>query len=133
MTTRKPDKTSDLDVAVFHYPACGTCKKALAYLAQRGIKPSAITDMVASPIDKARLAAFVAASGKPLSAFFNTSGESYRTGSFKARLPAMSDDEKLEALARDGKLVKRPIVAVTRGGKLSVLVGFKQDEYDALL
>ena len=57
--------------------------------------------------------------------FFNTSGKSYREGGFGKKLPTMSDDEALEALAADGKLIKRPLVD---GGKF-VLVGFKEVEY----
>lgn len=41
---------------------------------------------------------------------------------------AMSEDEQLQLLAADGMLVKRPIIVQDDG---SVLVGFKQAEYEA--
>ncbi len=69
------------------------------------------------------------ASERELKAFFNTSGQSYRNGGFKDRLPAMSDAEKFDALAADGKLIKRPILEANGG----VVVGFKEAEWRQLL
>ena len=43
----------------------------------------------------------------------------------KDKLPSMSDEEKLELLATDGMLVKRPIL-VTED---KVFVGFKEKEW----
>jgi arsenate reductase len=53
---------------------------------------------------------------------FNTSGESYRSGGFKDRLPQMSEAEALAALAADGKLIKRPLLI----GEDFALVGFHE-------
>ena len=68
-------------------------------------------------------------SGKPLRALFNTAGQSYRQGGFKDRLPSLSDDEALAALAADGKLIKRPLLDT---GEV-VLVGFREEEWRAAL
>jgi arsenate reductase len=64
-------------------------------------------------------------SGLPVRKFFNTSGESYKAGGFKDKVDKMSDEQALTALAKDGKLIKRPIVDA---GK-TVLVGFDEDAY----
>ena len=56
---------------------------------------------------------------------FNTAGKSYREGGFKDTLPTMSDDQALTALAKDGKLIKRPLVL----GDGFALVGFREDEW----
>ena len=53
---------------------------------------------------------------------FNTSGQSYRNGNFKEKLKSMSDDEAPNALAADGKLIKRPLLV----NPDRVLVGFKR-------
>lgn len=45
----------------------------------------------------------------------------------------MSDDEKLAALAADGKLIKRPLLVDAREGKERVLVGFREPAYEALV
>ncbi len=60
-------------------------------------------------------------------AVFNTSGQSYRSGGFEQRLPAMSESEQLDALAADGKLIKRPLV----DAGTTVLVGFEEVEWRA--
>jgi len=45
--------------------------------------------------------------------------------SLKDKLPEMKDEDKLELLASNGMLIKRPIV--TDGSR--VTVGFREDEY----
>jgi len=63
----------------------------------------------------------MAGSGLPLARFFNTSGESYRAGNWKARVAGLSVAEAAAALAADGKLIKRPLVLFGDG---RALVGF---------
>ena len=105
----------------YQYPKCSTCRRAKRALDARGTAYASI-DLVAQPPTKADLRSLWQRSGKPVRAFFNTSGESYRAGGFKDRLPTLSDDDALAALAADGKLVKRPILDT---GK-SVLVGYDE-------
>lgn len=57
--------------------------------------------------------------------FFNTSGEVYKEMNLKDKLPDLSDEEKIELLSANGRLIKRPIV--TDGSK--VTVGFKPELY----
>jgi arsenate reductase len=109
---------------VYHYPRCSTCRKAMKWLDERGV-PYEDTDLVASPPSLSALRDLHRRSGLPLARFFNTSGESYRAGNFKDRLPGMSEADALAALAGDGKLIKRPIVDTGR----AVLVGFDPAAY----
>ena len=61
---------------------------------------------------------------------FNTSGQSYRALGAEV-VKAMSDDDAMAALATDGRLIKRPFVALPSG---DFLVGFKPvDWHQALL
>ncbi len=53
----------------------------------------------------------------------------YREGGFKEKLATMTDAQALEALARDGKLIKRPLIF----GDGFVLVGFRESEYESRL
>ena len=116
---------------VYSYPACSTCRKALQWLAQQGFSVQSGTlellDITQNPPDlEALRSAFRSLGRKRL---FNTSGQSYRAlGS--AVVAAMSDEEALQALAADGKLIKRPF-AITESG--SALVGFKPEEWQAAL
>ena len=115
-----------MPVTVYQYPKCSTCRKALKWLDAKGVKYESV-DLVADPIPAAQLADLHERSGLPIARFFNTSGESYRKGDWKSRLPGLSTDAALKALAKDGKLVKRPIVDNGR----KVLVGFDEDAYGA--
>ena len=113
-----------MPVTVYQYPKCSTCRKALRWLSDAGVGYRAV-DLVATPIPAKQLADLHARSGLPISRFFNTSGQSYREGEWKKRLPGLPIDAALRALAADGKLVKRPIVDT---GK-QVLVGFDASAY----
>ena len=107
---------------VYHYPQCSTCKKALKWLAAHDVSVELI-DIVKHPPSKRDLREALAE--LPLKKLFNTSGVSYREGKFGERLAKMSEAEALDALAADGKLIKRPFLL----GKGLVLVGFDEAAY----
>jgi arsenate reductase len=111
-------------VTVYHYPNCSTCKKALKWLDAHGVEQERI-DIVASPPSESTLRRIWKASGLPIAKLFNTSGQSYRQGGFKEKLPAMTEAEALAALAADGKLIKRPLVD---GGTFAI-VGFDEARF----
>ncbi len=117
-----------MSITVFHYPACDTCRRALKWLDAHGVELQRV-HIVDSPPSRDMLEDLWRRSGLPLKRFFNTAGQSYRKGDFKTRLPTMSESEQLDALAADGKLIKRPLVDA---GPV-VLVGFKEADYEATL
>ncbi len=86
------------------YPKCTTCQKAKKFLDDNKIK-------------------FIKIGNLDIKKLFNTSGMKYRELGLKDKLKTMSDDEKLEILATDGMLVKRPLLV----GDDFVLTGFKQE------
>jgi arsenate reductase (glutaredoxin) len=96
-------------ITVYHYPQCSTCRKALKWLDDRGIAHRRV-NIVEQPPSKAQLAGALDDGGLPLRALFNTSGQSYREGNFKDRLPSLSREQALTELAKDGKLIKRPFL-----------------------
>lgn len=114
-------------LTIYHYPKCSTCKKALAFLKERGTPFEAI-DLVATPPTAATLRDLHQRSGLTLNKLFNTSGESYRAGKLGDKLPAMTEAQAFAALAADGKLIKRPLIDT---GK-EVIVGFTDAARDAL-
>jgi len=116
---------------LYSYAACGTCRKALQWLAQQGFSVQngnlELLDITLSPPSPEELRlAFDQLGRKRL---FNTSGQSYRALG-AAAVAALSDADALQALATDGKLIRRPF-AISADG-LS-LVGFKQEEWAAAL
>jgi arsenate reductase len=112
-------------LTVYHYPACTTCRRALKWLQQHGVAHESI-DIVKQPPTRSVLERALAANGGNLRALFNSSGQSYRDGDFKTRLPTLSKDEALDALAADGKLIKRPL-AIADG---VALAGFDEPSWE---
>jgi len=112
-------------ISVLHYPQCGTCKKALKWLDAHGVRYE-LRHIVDTPPKKKELSEWIPASGKPVRKWLNTSGQSYRALG-KAAVDAMTDAAVVDALAKDGKLVKRPVVVA---GK-NVLVGFDAEQYES--
>jgi arsenate reductase len=109
---------------VYHYPQCSTCKKAIKWLASHEV-PVELVHIVEHPPSKAELREALKGAGIPIKKLFNTSGASYRDGGFGERLPSMTEAEAIDALAKDGKLIKRPVVL----GKGVALVGFDEQAY----
>lgn len=108
---------------VLSYAGCSTCKRALRWLADRGVEVD-VRPIVDEPPTRAELEAWIPRSGRPVRKWLNTSGQSYRALG-KEVIDAASDDDLVERLTKDGKLVKRPVVVTpTR-----VLVGFDEEAY----
>lgn len=112
---------------ILSYAGCGTCKKALAFLASRGVSAT-LRPIVDEPPTAAELAAWIPKSGRDPRKWLNTSGQSYRALG-KAAVDAMSEAELVARLSADGKLVKRPVLVT----KKRVLVGFDEASYEAML
>lgn len=112
-------------VLVLAYDACGTCRKARRWLDTHGIAYD-VRPIVEQPPTRAELAKWIAASGKPVRKWLNTSGQSYRAKG-KAAFDEATDAQIEQWLAADGKLVKRPVVVVGS----EVLVGFDEEAYHA--
>ena len=110
------------------YERCTTCKRAKAWLVDRGI---AFTER---PIKEENpsleeLRQWYQRSGLPLKKFFNTSGLLYKSMELKDKLPTMTEEEQLQLLATDGMLVKRPMLILDD----KVLVGFRENEWAEVL
>ncbi len=110
------------------YPKCSTCKKAKAWLDERGIAYEFRDIKLDNPSEK-ELRSWHQKSGLPLRRFFNTSGMQYRELGLKDKLPGMSEDEMYALLATDGLLVKRPLLVTEQ----AVYPGFKEQVYEELL
>ena len=110
------------------YPKCTTCQKAQKWLDEHGVAYT-VRHIKDERPTRAELEQWHARSGLPLKRFFNTSGLQYKALGLKDKLPAMSQAEQLDLLASDGMLVKRPLLV----GEDVVLVGFRQDQWEAAL
>jgi len=115
-------------VLFVQYPKCSTCRKAKAWLDDRGID-YVDRHIVEDNPTADELRTWNEMSGLPLRRFFNTSGMLYRDMQLKDKLPDMSVDEQLDLLASNGMLVKRPLVVLDD----TVLVGFREKEWETAL
>ena len=113
------------ELTVYGIPSCQSCKKARAWLDERGL-PHRWVDLRETPPSRARVEAWVSALGsRPLR---NTSGGSYRAlGPEKAQ---WDDAAWLEAFARDPMLIKRPVLEID--GEPAA-VGFRAERWVELL
>ncbi len=115
-------------ITVYHYPACGSCKKAKKWLEDHQVEARWVHIVDAPPSVKV-LKKALELSGLPINKFFNTSGQVYRQGDYKTKLKTMSEAEALQELAEHGKLIKRPLLISDE----LALVGFKEENYEGLL
>ncbi len=115
-------------MVLIEYPKCFTCKNAEKWLKENGI-PFEVRNIVTDTPSVAELKVWMKQSGKEIKKWFNTSGLKYKELNLKDKLVAMTDEEKVELLASDGMLIKRPILV----GKDFVWIGFKVEDWAQLL
>ncbi len=115
------------EAVLYGYKACGTCRKALAWLKDHGLELPMI-DITSTPPTPDLLRRALAQEGGR-SRLLNTSGQSYRALG-AAVVKAMGDAQLLQALAADGRLVKRPFLVTPSG---AILTGFRPEEWQQAL
>jgi arsenate reductase len=113
------------DITAYVYNKCGTCRKAKKWLDEQGISYQEVP-IVDEPPTKEQLRIYWKQSGVDLKKLFNTSGHSYRELGLKDRLKEMSEEEMLDLLASDGKLIKRPLIVSNE----KVTIGFKEEDME---
>lgn len=117
-----------MSITIYQYPKCSTCRNALKWLDARAVAYTSV-DIVTAPPSASAIRRLHKASGLPIAKLFNTAGESYRAGNIKEKLKTMTDAEAYEALAADGKLIKRPLVDADG----TALVGFDETAWSRTL
>ena len=110
------------------YPKCSTCKKATNWLKQNTITFEERNIVTETPTVK-ELTDWLERSGQDIKKWFNTSGLKYKEQNLKEKLSNMSDKEKIELLASDGMLIKRPIIISDKG----IFTGFKEETWKTLI
>ncbi|OAM89819.1 arsenate reductase family protein [Termitidicoccus mucosus] len=119
-------------LTIYTYAKCSTCRDAVKWLRAHNIA-FAEKPIRETPPAPAELRAMLAHQGGQLRRLFNTSGQDYRALGLKDKLPAMSEAEALKLLSTNGNLVKRPFVlGRAKGGEIG-MVGFKPEEWTAVL
>jgi len=111
-----------MSLNVYGIPNCGTCKKAIAWLDEKGIDYTFINTKENPPTQQMIEQWVNELTARPMR---NTSGGSYRAiGEEKKE---WSDRQWADAFAKDAMLLKRPLFE--KDGK-AVMVGFRAKEED---
>jgi arsenate reductase (glutaredoxin) len=116
-----------MNLKVYHYTKCGTCRNAIKWLRGQGHSLE-LFDIFEQAPERETVASWISLSDQPVRKFFNVSGEVYKELKLKDQLPSMSEDEMIDLLASNGRLIKRPVVT---DGK-QVTIGFKEDAYQLI-
>ncbi len=108
-------------IKIYSYPTCSTCRKAIAWLKDKGLNYELIDISIIPPTKD--LLGMALRKFKNKKMLFNTSGKSYRLIGAKV-VNNMTDEEALEALEKDGKLIKRPFIVIDES---DIILGFKPE------
>lgn len=100
---------------IFHNPACGTSRNALALIRHAGFEP-VVVEYLKTPPSRDEIVDLVARMGVPLRTVLREKGTPF--AELGLGDPAKSDDEILEAIAAHPILLNRPIVVGEAGVKL---------------
>jgi arsenate reductase (glutaredoxin) len=113
------------ELSVYGIPSCQTCRKARAWLDERGLSYRWV-DLRETPPNRPRVEAWVGALGS--AALRNSSGGSYRAlGPEKA---GWDEAAWIAAFAADPMLIKRPVLEVDGD---AVAAGFRPDRWSDIL
>ncbi len=104
-----------MSVTIYHNPACGTSRNALAMIRATGVEPT-IVEYLKTPPSRAELVDLVHRMGIPLHDVLRQKGTPYaELGLGDASL---SDDALLDAIAAHPILINRPIVVTPKAVRL---------------
>jgi arsenate reductase (glutaredoxin) len=113
----------------YAYHKCSTCTRAQKLLnkKKRGYEAIDITQL---PPTAGELDSMLQLVNGEVRRLFNVSGKVYREMNLGQKLPELSNAQALKLLAKNGKLIKRPMLFINGVAKA---VGFNEKEWDALL
>ncbi|MFI8683939.1 arsenate reductase (glutaredoxin) [Brevundimonas diminuta] len=104
-----------MDVVIYHNPACGTSRNALALIRHVGIEPHVI-EYLKTPPSRGMILELVERMGVPLHSLLREKGTPF--AELGLGDPALSNDQLLDAVETHPVLLNRPIVVSPLGVKL---------------
>jgi arsenate reductase len=104
-----------VSITIYHNPACGTSRNALAMIRQSGEEPE-IIEYLRDPPGRARLVELIKAMGISVRELLRVKGTPYaELGLADSK---WSDDELIDFMLAHPILINRPIVVTPKGAKL---------------
>ena len=104
-----------MHVEIWHNPACGTSRNALALIRHAGIEPTIVEYLVETP-DKARLRQAIVDAGLTVRDAIRSKEPAYLANGLDD--PALPDDALLDAMLAQPVLINRPFVFSPLGVRL---------------
>ncbi|HCW48714.1 MULTISPECIES: arsenate reductase (glutaredoxin) [Brevundimonas] len=104
-----------MDVVIYHNPACGTSRNALALIRHVGIEPHVI-EYLKTPPSRAMILELAERMGAPLRSLLREKGTPF--AELGLNDPALTDDQLLDAVEAHPVLLNRPIVVSPLGVNL---------------
>jgi arsenate reductase (glutaredoxin) len=104
-----------MKIKIYHNPACGTSRNTLAMIRNAGIEPE-IVEYMKNPIGRDELADLIRRAGLRVRDAVRTKGDLYTELGLDN--PVLSDDELLNAMTANPKLINRPFVVTPDTVKL---------------
>ena len=104
-----------MDVVIYHNPACGTSRNALALIRHVGIEPHVI-EYLKTPPSPELLVQLIARMGVSVRDLLREKGTPYAELGLDD--PALSDAQVLDAMMAHPILINRPIVVTPEGVRL---------------
>ena len=111
MTANAPSQ----NVIIYHNPACGTSRNALAFLREAGIEPIVI-EYLKTPPDRDTLATLVRDSGLTARALLREKSQAYEE--LQLADSPHTDEQLIELMTQHPILINRPIVVTPWGTRL---------------
>jgi arsenate reductase len=103
------------DITIYHNPACGTSRNALAMIRNTGIEPHVI-HYLETPPSRAELVGLLQAMDLPVRELLRRKGTPYEV--LDLDNPKWSDEELIDFMLAHPILINRPIVVSPRGTRL---------------
>ena len=104
-----------MSVTIYHNPACGTSRNALAMIRQSGEQPEVI-EYLKTPPGRARLVELIAALGITPRQLLRQKGTPYTELGLAD--PNWNDDQLIDFMLEHPILINRPIVVTPKGARL---------------
>jgi arsenate reductase (glutaredoxin) len=104
-----------MDVVIYHNPACGTSRNALAMIRNAGIEPH-VVEYLKTPPSRALVRQMLARAGLSVRDVLREKGTPY--AELGLADPALTDDQLLDAVEAHPVLFNRPLVVSPKGVRL---------------
>jgi Spx/MgsR family transcriptional regulator len=110
-------------ITIYGIKNCGSVKKAFDFFKEHGLDYTFV-DFKTTSVDTNKITQWTKQSD--LSLLLNTKGTTYRTLNLKSLV--LSDNDKVEWMARDNRLIKRPVIEYNS----NLIVGFNLSHYEGI-